>query len=202
LTTRIGAVLAVAVVVVAAGLLAVLSDSKSRQSGSNHVPEVGPVLTLRGTDTHCQPGQVVPKDTGGVRLLVGTFGREVPGLAVTVRDGGRTVTAGRYAGGPEGHVIVPLRRVSRRVENTTVCIRVQPAQRQSRTVLYGASEQVRLEWQRPGDESWLGLLPTVAHRFGFGRGVLDGSWVLALAALALAGAWVLALRLTLRELSG
>jgi hypothetical protein len=201
LSTRIGAVVAVALVVVAAGVLLALSDSKPRQAGSNYVPEVGPVVTVRGSDTRCQQGQVVPADTGALRLLVGTYGREVPGLRVTVRAGGRTITSGGLAGGPEGHVTVPLERVDRRVDGATVCVKVS-AGRTARTVLYGSGELLRFEWLRSGSETWLGLFGTVAHRFGFGRGSLVGAWLLALAALVLAGAWALALRLTLGQLRG
>ena len=69
-----------------------------------------------------------------------------------------------------------------------------------RTVLYGMPGQVRFEWLRAGEESWLELLPTVAHRFGLGKPFLSGAWVLGLAAVLLAAAWAVALRTTVREL--
>jgi hypothetical protein len=200
LTTRIGAVVAVVAVVVAVGVAVALGDSKPRQSGSNYVSEAGPVTTVKGTATRCQPGQTVPADTGALRLLVGTYGRQVPILRVTVKSGGRTISSGTLAGGPQRHVSVPIEHVGQRVEGATVCLRVV-APTGTRTVLYGANGLVRLEWLRPGSESWFGLLPTVDHRFGLGRGFFGGAWVLALAALLLAGAWALAVRLTLRELS-
>jgi hypothetical protein len=199
LNTRIGAVVAVAVVVVAAGLAVALADSKPRQSGSNYVPEAGPVATVRGNGTRCQPGQTIPADTGALRLLVGTYGRPVPGLRATVKRGGRTISSGTFAGGPEGHVSIPMQRVARRVDGATVCIGVM-APPGTRTVLYGGSGLVRLEWLRPGSESWFGISGTVAHRFGLGRGFFGGAWVLALVAMLLAGTWVVALRLTLGEL--
>ena len=201
MSTRIGAVLAVAAVVVAVGLVVALSDSKPRQSGSNYVAELGPVATLRGNDSRCQGGQVIPADTGALRLLVGTYGRPVPHMLVEVRSAGRTISSGTFSGGPQGHVSVPLRPVHARVENATVCLAVG-APRGARTVLYGSGDQQRLEWLRPGSESWFGVLGTVAHRFGLGRGFFGGPWVLGLALLLLAGAWAVAARLTLRELRG
>jgi hypothetical protein len=199
LNTRIGAVLAVAAVVVAVGLVVTLADSKPRQSGSNYVAEVGPVATLRGTDQRCQRGQVVPADTGAVRLLVGTYARQVPGLRIAVKSGGRTVSSGTFANGPQGHVSVPIQRVADRLEGATVCVGVI-APPGTRTVLYGSGDQLRLEWVRPGSESWFGILGTVAHRFGLGRGFFGGAWVWGLALLLLASAWAVAVRLTLREL--
>jgi len=191
--------MAVAAVVVAAGLVVALSDSKPRQAGSNYVPEAGPVATLKGRDTRCQRGEVIPADTGALRVLIGTYGRQVPGLKVTVRESGRTISSGLFAGGREGHVSVPLEPIHRRVEGAIVCVDVL-GERGARTVLYGANGLLRFEWLRPGSESWFGVLGTVAHRFGLGRGFFGGAWVLALAALLLAGAWALAVRLTLGEL--
>ena len=52
---------------------------------------------------------------------------------------------------------------------------------------------VRLEWLRPGSESWLEILPTVDRRFGYGKANAFGAWLLPIAGLvlALAGAWLL-----------
>jgi hypothetical protein len=58
---------------------------------------------------------------------------------------------------------------------------------------------VRLAWLRPGSESRLALLPTVAHRFGLGKLNPFGPWLLAVAGLLMALAWFLALRLVVRE---
>jgi hypothetical protein len=68
-----------------------------------------------------------------------------------------------------------------------------------RTVLYGAAGRVRLEWLRPGSESWLEVLPTVAHRFALGRWNPAGTLLLPALALLLVAAWIGAARLVLRE---
>jgi hypothetical protein len=70
-----------------------------------------------------------------------------------------------------------------------------------RTVLYGAAGRVRLEWERGGDESWLAIVPTVAHRFGLGKPNAFGSVLLVLALLLVVAAWVVAGRALARELS-
>jgi hypothetical protein len=198
---RIGAVLAAGLVAVAVGLALVLIDTAPRQAGTNYVPEAAEALTLAGRDaTHCQPDQVIPADAAALRILIGTAGRPSPELSVTVRAGGETITRGTLpAGQPEGRVIIPVEPVAEDVVPAEVCIRARsPGER--RTVLYGGTAQVRLEWLREGEESWIDLLGTVAHRFGLGKPFLSGGWVLLLAAGLLALAWILSLRLALREL--
>lgn len=197
---RIAAVLAAALVAVAVGLAVVLVESKPRQAGSNYVPEAGPIATIDGSGRHCQTGQVVPGDTGAVRILLGTFERPSPAIAISVDAGGREISSGRLkAGQPDGYVTVGIDTVDRLHADATVCVELdtQPGRR---TVLYGSGDQMRLEWLRPGKESWLELLPTVAHRFGLAKPFVSGSWALALAGVLLLVAWGIALRLTLREL--
>jgi hypothetical protein len=200
---RLGAVLAVGLAAVAVGLALVLLDSEPRQAGTNYVPEVGEALALEGrNDTHCQAGQVIPGDTAALRLLLGTSERPSPDLRVTVRAGDETIATGRLPRGqPDGRLVIPIDAVEDVRPDAEVCIEARSPEKLSRTVLYGTSGQVRLEWLREGDESWLELFGTVAHRFGLGKPFVSGGWVLLLTALLLAFAWVLALRLVLRELS-
>jgi hypothetical protein len=199
---RIGAVLAAGLVVVAVGLALVLLDSEPRQAGSNYIPEAAEALTLAGRNaSSCQADQVIPADAAALRLLVGTYERPTPEFRVSVRAEGDAIAAGRLpAGRPEGHVVVPIEPVDETRANVDVCVEARAGRSDRRTVLYGTPNQIRLEWLRQGDESWLELLPTVAHRFGLGKPFVSGAWVLGLAAVLLGLAWVLALRLALREL--
>jgi hypothetical protein len=199
---RIGAVLAAGLVAVAISLALVLLDSAPRQAGTNYVPEAGEALTLTGRDAaHCQGAEAIPGDAAALRLLIGAFEQPTPDLRVTVMQGGETLAAGRLPGGqPDGHVTIPIDPVEDARLDAEVCIEARSSEPR-RTVLYGASGRVRLEWLRNDDESWLELLGTVAHRFGLGKPFVSGGWVLGLAAAALALAWALALRLVLRELS-
>jgi hypothetical protein len=180
-------------------LAVVLAQSAPRSSGSNQVPEIGEVAKLRGPGERCQDGETVPADTGALRFLLGTYGRSAPALGVVVqRPGGQIVTRGAApAGGPEGHVDIPVRRLSEAVRDVRVCLFVGAG---GRTVLYGADGRVHYEWLRPGSESSLELLPTVAHRFALGKWNPLGPMLLPALALLLAGAWFGTARLVLREL--
>lgn len=193
--------MAAGLVAVLAGLVLVLAESKPRQAGTNYVPEVEPVATIRGSGSRCLENQVVPADAAAVRVLVGTYGDPRPGLRLSARSGGEQLTSGQLPpGGPEGHVDVPIERVSELRDRATVCLDVR-GERGTRTVLYGAAGTVSLEWLRPGSESWFDLLGTVAHRFGLGRALPEGPLVLPLAIVLLLAAWAAALRLALRELT-
>jgi hypothetical protein len=194
------AVVAVGVAVLLACVGVALADAAPRRAGTNMVTNVAQVAQLRGGQRHCQGGEAVPNDAASVRVLVATFGEPIPSLAVTVRDAdGRVVTAGhRAAGGREGSLVIPVRHVSRTTPNTEVCV-TRGAGHARRVVLYGEAQRVRLEWRRPGNESWFALVPTVAHRFSLGKASLFGSlWLLVAAALVvLAG--LVAVRVVMRE---
>jgi len=197
---RINAVLAAGLVVIAVGLVVVLLGSERRQAGTNYVPEIAEVVTVEGTGTHCQAGQIIPADAALLRLLIGTFGEPAPELAVSVREGGEAVAAADLpAGRTEGHLLIPVGPFEERRDDVEVCVEVRGAAGDRRTVLYGTLGKVRFEWLREGRESWFELIPTVAHRFGLGKPFLSGPWVLWLAAALLVLAWVLALRLVVRE---
>ena len=101
------------------------------------------------------------------------------------------------AGEREGRVVIPIDPIDETVPGARVCIRTGPG---GRTVLYGRGGDVRLAWLRPGSESRLAMLPTVAHRFGLAKLNPFGPWLLAVVALVMVLAWFLALRLVVREL--
>ena len=144
------------------------------------------------------PDELAPADTGALRILIGTYGRPAPALAVDVRrPGGSRLTSGRLAaGGPEGHVDIPVRELDRGATGVRVCVTVGGG---GRTVLYGSAGRLHLEWLRPGSESWLALAPTVAHRFGLGRWNPLGSVLLAALAVLVVATWAAAAWLVLRE---
>lgn len=190
-------VLAAGLVVVAAALAVLLLQSRPHEAGSNYVMQTEEAARLLGRDRHCQAAGLIPGDTAALRLLVGTFGDPTPQYRVTVRDGGRVLSAGALpAGQRQGEVVIPLDHIPHTIGGAELCIASGPGRR---TVLYGQGGQVRTEWLRPGSESWAALTPTIAHRFGLGK-ALTGGWLIVLAALLLAGAWVAALWLLPREL--
>ncbi len=195
---HVKAVLGTGLAVLAGLVLVLLLGQAERRSGSNYVPEYGPVTELRGAAQRCEEEELVPGDSGALKLLVGTHGRPTPDLTVTVTaQGRRLVSRGRLpAGEREGRVVIPVDPIDESVPGARVCIRTGPG---GRTVLYGRGDKVRLAWLRPGSESRLALLPTVAHRFGLAKLNPFGPWLLAVVALVMALAWFLALRLVVRE---
>ena len=196
---RVAAAVAAGAVALLAVLALVLTDSKPRQSGSNYVAELEPVAQVEGDGARCQRGVVLPADTASVRLLLGTYGRPTPTIVVRASDGGRTLTEGTLrGGGREGHVTVPLDPpVDSQTRARRVCVRVEGS---GPTVLYGSGGTVRLEFVRPGSESWLDILPVVARRFGYGKANPFGSALIWVAGLVLLLAWIAAGRVLVREL--
>jgi hypothetical protein len=192
------AVLGTGLVLLAGLVLVLMLGQAQRRAGSNYVPEFGPVTELRGGAERCEDGELVPGDSGALRLRVGTYGRPTPEITVTVSaPGGKLVSKGRLAAGErEGVVLIPVETVKQTVGGARVCIRTGPG---GRTVLYGRGDIVRLAWLRPGTESRLAMISTIAHRFGLAKLNPFGSWLLALAALVMAAACFVALRLVLRE---
>src|SRR5215210_7019336 len=195
---RAKAVLGTGLALLAGLVLVLLLGQAQRRAGSNYVPEYGPVTELRGAAQHCEEGELVPGDSGALNLAIGTYGRPTPDLTVTVSAPERgVVSRGRLsAGHPEGRVVIPIDTVDETLSGARVCVRTGPG---GRTVLYGRGDKVRLAWLRPGTESRLALLPTIAHRFGLAKLNPFGPWVLLVVALVMGVAWFLALRLVFRE---
>jgi hypothetical protein len=195
---RTAAAVAAGSLLLIAALGLVLTDSKPRQSGSNYVLETQPVEEIDGEGVRCQPDTPLPADTDRVRILLGTGGRPTPRVDVTATSDGRRVLAGSLpAGRSQGHVVVPLAPVNRVARTARVCVRIRGS---GETVLFGSHGLMRLEWLRPGSETWLDRLPTVARRFGYGKANPFGAWLLPIAAIVLLLVWGLAGRLVLREL--
>jgi hypothetical protein len=189
-----------AIVLVAAAI--VLSDREPRMAGSNLVPELGFLPELAPGQRLCQAQELVPRDADSVRILVGTFGGPGGGLDVTLDTRGRRLTQGSLPPGHgQGHLTVPIRPLSRTTGDATLCI----ANRGDSKVALGGSDRVspfarvggaelpgraRVEYMRPGRESWWSLAGEVVHRFGYGKAGLLGSWTLfaALLLMLVAGA--------------
>jgi hypothetical protein len=195
---RAAAAVAAGAVALLAVLALVLTDSKPRQSGSNYVAELEPVTQVEGDGRRCQRGVTLPADTSSVRLLLGTYGRPTPAVTVRATDGDRTISAGSLpGGGREGHVTVPIDPVGSQVVARRVCVEIEGS---GPTVLYGSGGVVRLEFLRPGSETWLDILPQVARRFGYGKANPFGSALIWVAAVVLLLAWLAAGRALAREL--
>jgi hypothetical protein len=213
---RVRVVLAVALALVAGVLVLDMSGRAPRLAGSDHLAPVGFVATLEGSRELCQAQIVLPSDAQRVQVLIGTYGLEVPELAVRfLGPGGRLRASGRLAAGAtQGDVLIPLSYPHGHAAEGVLCVRVGG---HSKMVLGGTaatpgpgSEQIggtpqpgriSVVYLRPGRESWWQLLPSLSQRFGLGKASFFGDWTLAVAALALLGVWVAAVRLLARELT-
>jgi hypothetical protein len=193
--------MAVAVAVAAA------SGSERRQLASNLVFENEfPVIVPAGARA-CQAEPSVPGGTGALRLLIGTYGRPGPPLAVSVTRAGRTVTEGRLRGGwREGHQLVAVRPVRGDQLDARLCLRnrgrvkialggrISDAAVAARVGGAVQPGQFRVEYDTARPESWwafAGHLPArvATVRGAFPHGATFAVWILLL--VGVAGAVVL-----------
>jgi len=187
LQTPAVAAIVIALVAVAVGLVRTASAPQERIAATNRIPLPEFTRTLGAARQFCQPVDVVPADTGAVRMLIGTYGRPGPPLDVTVRAGGQTVTSGGLNGGwAQGVVSAPLEVPGRSAERARVCVRNQGS---SRIALGGWRGQVRFDFLSDHKRSIAGSFGWLAQRFDEGKSSWYGPWALWLAAaLVLSGA--------------
>jgi hypothetical protein len=183
-------------VVVALGLLAligaalvVLLQSAPRRAGTNLTANTGYVIPLQAGEQLCEPGELVPGDTGALRLSVSSGALPGPPLDVTMVVGARPLATGRLAAGwRSGAVTIPVSRIRETQQGATICL----VNRGSRSVSFGGSVpdadfyvvlgskplrgRMRVEYMRPGSESWLTLLGTLTHRFSLAKADVVRHW--------------------------
>jgi hypothetical protein len=196
---------------IGAAALAILVQSAPRRAGTNMTSDLGYVLHLAPRQTLCEPGEIIPAGTGALRLRGKPQGGRGPALSSTVTGPAGQVTNGSRGGGWQpGLVSIPLRRVVQDTVTATVCLTdIGPV-----GASFGGSVpdgsfivdidghplagRLRIDYMRPGRESWLSLLPELQRRVAIGKGDLVRHWafygflVLMLAAVALAGRALLA----------
>jgi hypothetical protein len=212
----VGLRIALAVVLaMVVGLLVVdMSGRAMRIADSNHTPETAFVATALGGATVCQPIPPPPTDAARARLLIGTYGRPLPDLAVRFVSPTGVVTArGELAGGGvQGHVEIPFKRVPGDAQATSMCVRnlgrakiaiagvgvpLGPGSERINGTPEGGAISITLF--RAGPESWWSLLGALDRRFTLGKAGLLGALTLPLCVLMLLGAWVTVVRLLVRE---
>jgi hypothetical protein len=207
--TPVRAVLAVGLLALAGAAVIVLSQSAPRRSGTNLTDDVGFVLPLAGGQQLCQPGELLPGDTGALRLAASTSRAGGPALMVGIAGPHGLISSGGLpAGWQSGRVSIPITRVAHTVASVTVCVRNKGAG----SVVFGGSVpdgsfvvtldgrglggRMRIEYMRPGSETWLQLLPALSYRFSLAKADLVRHWA-ALGALVL---MLLAVALAVRTL--
>jgi hypothetical protein len=203
--TPVRAVLAAGLLAIVIAAVVVLAQSEPRQAGTNLTADAGFAITLGPRQKLCEPEELLPGDTGALRLNASTGGLPGPRLGVDISSPSGPVSSGVLpAGWRSGEVLIPLSRVPQTLPSTTVCV----SNLGSRPVAFGGSVpdsgfmidvagkplsgRLRIEYMRPGSESWFALAPTLVHRFSLAKADLVRHWewavviVLMLFAVALA----------------
>jgi hypothetical protein len=207
-------------IVVAAGLIAIviaaiaiLADRSQRRSGTNETADVGYVIPVQAGEQLCEPGELLPADTAGLRLNARSAGGAGGAVLASASDAnGRTIATGSLrAGWHTGSVTIPLRRVAQTLPGAMVCL----VNRGTRPIAFGGSVpdanfyvvlggkplsgRMRIEYMRPGRESWFALIPTLAHRLSLAKADFVRHWAVFAAIAAMFAAIALALRTVLDE---
>jgi hypothetical protein len=205
--TPVGVVLALGLLAIAIAGVTVLARSEPRRSGTNLISYAGLVIPLAPGQQLCEPGELLPGDTGALRLIADSGAYPGPRLRASIIAPQGPVSSGELKPGwRSGTVLIPLARVARTLPSATVCLRNAG----SRAVLFGGSApasgfviedagkplsgRLRIEYMRPGSESWLQLLPTLAHRFSLAKSDLVRHWAWVAALVLMLLAVVLAVR--------
>jgi hypothetical protein len=198
-----------AVLALVAAAVTTLARSAPRRSGTNYAADTGLVVVLASGEQLCQPGELVPADTGAVRLRASRDDPRRLEATITTAQGllARGVT---QTSSHSGALRIDFRDVST-TTSATVCLRNLG----KRSVLLGGSlgdspftmivggrpvaGRVRIEYMRPGRESWAELLPTVIYRMSLGKSDLIRHWAAAGALVLMLLAVWLTIRTLLRE---
>jgi hypothetical protein len=182
-------VLVVGLLAIAIAGVVVLSRSAPRRSGTNLISDFGFVIPLAPGQQLCEPAELVPGDTGGLRLAVDSGAFPGPRLQASINAPQGPVSSGELKPGwRSGTILVPLDRIPRTLPSATVCLRNAG----SREVRFGGSTpasgfviedagkplsgRLRIEYMRPGSESWFALLPTLVHRFSLAKSDIVRHW--------------------------
>jgi len=210
---RVGGLVAGALAVVAAGLAITLSEQAPREAGSDHIVPAMFAATLASGGEVCQVNPYLPPAAASAQILIGTYGRPVPALALRFTDpAGAVVSTGQLAAGArQGTVSIPLSRALDPGRATSVCLGVGGRSKivigglgippgPTDEVVNGAVQAGRISivYYRAGRESWWSLLGVIDRRFGLGKAGFFGDWTLPACVALLVASWAAVLRLLVR----
>ena len=213
---RVAVVAVLGLVALEAGLAVLLSSESVRYAGTNDVG--GRALLTQSSGTRervCQVGELLPRDTSTIRLSLQATGGPGPALALTASRHGTVLTRGTRAAGWKGQMAtIPVRWVAHSTDGVRICVTlgrrgavnlrggriklpelVRPEAELDGTPVGG---RVRIEYLKPGRDSWWSYAGTVLHRMGLGR-AWPGAGTPLLAWLLMAAAATCALGLLIRE---
>jgi hypothetical protein len=188
LNARVVSVLGLAGIVVM--LTALLLHSERRRSGTDLTPNGAFVGFVDAGQEACQNQEPLPADTSAVRMTIGTRGLPGPAIRVTLSaPSGTPISFGGLGPGwHQGVVTIPIKHVSKPVEGLRACVyNAGPQQVQLAGTTpdpgyhfeVGGSTiegRLRYDYLRPGRESWLQLLPTLAYRSTIAKSGLVRHW--------------------------
>jgi hypothetical protein len=192
------AVIAVVAVAVAITVVVLGTRQDSRLAGTNLYDAGSFSIVVQPGKQHCERGQFIPADTDRARMTIGSYGKPVPPIELTVTDeSGRRLVDRRTPPAPrEGVVVLPLGHTTQSPgPESVVCVRPVG----SKIALGGFQKNARIEWLRPGEESYFQLSGVILHRFGIGKPGWTGGWTLIAAFGLMAGLCALTVRVLLRE---
>jgi hypothetical protein len=198
-------------------LLAMLLHSGPRRAGTDSTPDGVFVASLLGGQKACQGAERLPADTASLRITVGTYGKPGPPLGASVTAAsGQVLTSGVLkAGWRQGIISIPVRRVRTASEPVQVCFANLQRGHSTPIVIAGdlgdpgytmqiaghtaVDARLRIDYMRPGSETWLSMLPAIAHRLTLARSGIVRHWDWIAFPLLMILAVGLALRLVLAE---
>lgn len=203
---RVRIALAICLTLTAIAVVVSLAHSPMVLAGTDGTPLPTEVGATFAPDTVCQPDEVLPRGSTIMRMsLLSLLG---PRIKLWVTDGGRTITTGGIGYGWTGTVVaVPVKPLPRTYANVTVCFSL--AKRQQLVNFRGATTthgpavsngtqvlpgRIRIEYLRPGKESWLSLALPTARRIGLSVGGGGGIVLVPFALVLLMGSltsWLL-----------
>lgn len=210
--TPVRATVALGLLALMIAAFATLAQSAPRRSGTDLTADTGFVIPLAAGEQLCQPGELVPGHTGGLRLDASSGAVAGPRLQAAMSVGDRRLASGALAAGwRTGAITIPISRVAETTQGVTVCV----VNRGPGKVSFGGSVpdanfyvvlgakplsgRMRIDYMRLGSESWLQLLPALTHRFSLAKGDLVRHWAAPAALLLMLAAVALAARMILRE---
>jgi hypothetical protein len=219
---RIKAAIGLGLAIVGVGVIVTLSLSAPRLAGSNSEVELsGLAVFVPGHGRRCQYGERVPAGTRELRLFGAALAPpDGPVVATIARSGRagvppRVVARGTVPFGFRGpSVRTPLHPAVRDdVLDAQLCLYNRGRQTVSfagnLTPILGSganpnsaqlADDARVDYMRGGAESWWGVLPTIADRFGLMKASFFGSWTMWAVFAALAGLWAATIAVLVRNL--
>ena len=192
-------------------LIATLAHRTQHLAGTNLIRPFTYGVVVEPGKTVCQQEENVPGDAGDLRLLLGTNGRPGPAVDIEISGGGRPPARGTLAAGwREGETSIPITRTGGDRTPARVCVSNHgPAPLALAGELFGPKSaarigsaptpaRFRIEYLRPGGDSWFGLAGELMSRIAVVRAAVPGHAALVLWALlglvVVAGSVALAVR--------